>query len=156
MNVMPTLIRRRQDGPPTLAQELLRIEDPFQRLIRQWPLIDLQSEAMDWTPRLDLVEKNDAFVLTAEIPGVEPKHVEVNVEGNVLTVKGEKRSAHDEQGERYQMSERSYGMFERSLTLPRAANPDDIRAEHANGVLHIHIGKRPETQGRKIQVKAGS
>jgi HSP20 family protein len=156
MNVMPTLTRRRQDGAPSMAQDIMRLDEPFQRLWRQFPLLEWQSESMDWTPRLDLIEKEDAFVLTAEIPGVEPKDVEVSIEGNVLTVKGEKRSAHDEKGERYQMSERSYGMFERSLNLPRAANPDEIRAQHAHGVLQIEIGKRPETRGRKIQVKAGS
>lgn len=153
MNVMPTLTRRRQNGGTSMAQDLMRIDEPFQRLMRQFPLWEWSADALDWAPRLDLIEKEDAYLLTAELPGVDPKDVEVNVEGGILTVKGEKRSAHEEKGDRYQMSERCYGLFERSLTLPRAANPEEIQAEQANGILQIKIGKRPETRGRKIEVK---
>jgi HSP20 family protein len=154
MNPIPSITRRRNDGAPSIAMDLMRLDEPFQRMMRQLPVWDLQTEAYTWAPRLDLVEREDEFVLSAEVPGVDPKDVEVNVEGSVLTIKGQKQTAHEEKGERYQLSERSYGAFERSLTLPRSADPEQIQAEHSNGVLRIQIGKRPETRGRKIAVKA--
>jgi HSP20 family protein len=154
MNPMTNITRRRNGGAPSVALELMRLEEPFQRMMRQFPIWDIQNESISWLPRLDLVEAEDHYDLTAEVPGVDPKDVELNVEGSILTLKGDKRSAHEERGERYQLSERCYGSFERSLTLPSAADPEQIQAEHANGVLKIRIGKRPETRGRKIQVKA--
>lgn len=152
MRLTPT-IRRREPGLfPFRDWDLL--EDQMERLMRRLPLAEPSEEPFVWAPRVDFVEENGAFVLTAELPGIDPKDVDIEVEGNTLMVRGEKKIEREHEDERVRLSERTYGSFERSFTLPSSADPDKVDADFRNGVLRIHIQKRPEARGRKIQVQA--
>jgi HSP20 family protein len=152
MQLVPTL--RRPDGGRSLLRDWDRLEDRMQRLMGGMPLWEPTSEAFVWAPKIDFADDNGNFVMTAELPGVEPKDVDIEVEGNVLTVKGEKKTTREHKEERIQVAERRYGAFERSFTLPSSADPEKITAEFKQGVLTVQIAKRPEARGKKIQVKA--
>ena len=107
----------------------------------------------EWFPAVELVEAEGEFVLSAEIPGMTKENVDISVEDNVLTFKGEKKYEHEEEKERMHIRERRYGTFERSFTLPRNVEAGKIKAEYKDGVVEIHMPKAPEAQGRKIAIK---
>jgi HSP20 family protein len=108
----------------------------------------------DWVPAVDIKEEKDAFVIVADIPGVEPKDIEVHMENGMLTIKGEKESEKKEEREGYKRVERSYGSFYRRFSLPDSADPDKISAKSNNGVLEVRIGKQDKVQPRKISVNS--
>jgi HSP20 family protein len=108
-----------------------------------------------WAPRVDIREEDKRFVIEADIPGVDPKDIEVNMDKGVLSIKGERKSEHEVENGKYTRVERSRGMFYRRFALPDSANPDGISATGRNGVLEIEIPKRPETTPRKIDIKTG-
>lgn len=111
-----------------------------------------------WTPRVDIREERDRFVILADLPGIEPGEVEVWMDKGVLSLKGERKAAGGESGEgeggevRFSRIERSTGRFHRRFTLPDSADADGVTASGHNGVLEISIPKRPETTPRRIQV----
>jgi HSP20 family protein len=107
-----------------------------------------------WNPAMSVEETPDALLLTAELPGMSPENVELHVENNVLTVRGEKRDAPAIEGEErsYHVRERSYGSFARSFTLPRSVRPDGITAGLENGLLRVRLPKAPEARSRRIEI----
>jgi HSP20 family protein len=107
-----------------------------------------------WTPSVDLVKKDDALVLRADLPGIEPD--DVKVEGDVLTVSGEHKEETEEEKDNYMRRERRYGSFSRSMTLPRGVTADDIEATSENGVLEltIPIPKPEDKQAVAIKTKS--
>lgn len=109
-----------------------------------------------WTPRVDIREEAQRFVILADLPGVDPQEVEVLMDKGILSIKGERRSEAGQQTDRYSRIERRYGMFHRRFALPDSADPDGITASGRNGVLEISIPKRPETTPRRIQVGTGN
>lgn len=102
---------------------------------------------------MDVAETENEIEITAELPGLEEKDVQVNVADNVLTIKGEKKSEKEETDKNYRMFERSYGSFSRRLELPNGVNPDHIKAHLANGVLKVTVPKPPPAQAKKVEVK---
>jgi HSP20 family protein len=106
----------------------------------------------DWVPAVDIKEADDAFLIVADIPGVDPKDIEVHMDNGVLTIKGEKESEQKEEREGYKRVERSYGSFYRRFSLPDTADPDKISAKSNHGVLEVRIGKQERVQPRKIAV----
>ena len=104
-----------------------------------------------WIPLVDIKEEPDRFVLYADIPGVNPEDIEVQMDKGLLTIKGE-RTSDVEDSERFSRIERRHGSFHRRFALPDSADPDGITATGHNGVLQITIPKRPETTPRRIQV----
>ena len=108
----------------------------------------------DWVPAVDIREEKDAFVILADIPGVDPKDIEVHMEAGMLTIKGEKESEKKEEREGYKRVERSYGSFYRRFSLPDSADPDKITAKSNNGVLEVRIAKHEKVQPRKISVNS--
>ena len=106
----------------------------------------------DWVPAVDIREENDSFVIVADIPGVDPKDIEVRMESGMLTIKGEKESEKKEEREGYKRVERSYGSFYRRFSLPDTADAEMITAKSNNGVLEVRIGKQEQVQPRKIAV----
>lgn len=106
-----------------------------------------------WNPLMDITENDDALMLTAELPGMDEKDVDIEIENNVLTVRGEKKREHEETDERHHIWERSYGSFERSLALPRAVAADKITAKFDKGVLTVTMPKTKEAKGRKIMIE---
>jgi len=105
-----------------------------------------------WIPRVDIKEENDRFVLYADIPGVDPAEIEVQMDKGVLTIKGERRGEATVDTERFSRVERRHGAFHRRFALPDSADAEGISAHGDNGVLEITIPKRPETTPRRIQV----
>ena len=110
----------------------------------------------DWAPPVNVTETADAIIVTAELPGVSPDDVEIQVEENVLTIRGEKHQDRvEEAAERHMhISERFAGSFNRSFTLPRKVDVDGITAEFGDGLLNVSVPKAPETRARRIEVTA--
>jgi HSP20 family protein len=108
-----------------------------------------------WVPAMDLVETDEQFVLTADLPGMTEDEVSIEVERNVLTIAGERTTAHEAKKDGYYRIERSTGAFSRSLTLPEGVDADAVTASFANGVLEIRIPKPVQAQPRRVQIAVG-
>jgi HSP20 family protein len=108
--------------------------------------------AHSWAPAVDIYETENEVVLNAEIPGVDEKDVEIKVEDNNLTLRGERKFEKEAKEENYHRVERSYGSFFRSFALPSYIDQDKIEAEHENGVLRIRMPKRAELKPRKVKI----
>ena len=109
-----------------------------------------------WIPAMDLVETEDHFILRADLPGLSEGDVSIELEDNVLTVSGERKSAHEERKEGYHRVERAYGQFARSLTLPEGVKADDIAASFDRGVLEVRIPKPEERKPRTVSIGVGN
>lgn len=105
-----------------------------------------------WAPMVDIKEESDRFVIYADLPGIDPREVEILMDKGILTIKGERKGESGGQTERYSRVERRYGNFHRRFALPDSADPEGISAAGRHGVLEITIPKRPETKPRRIQV----
>lgn len=116
---------------------------------------DGTSEGMAWAPAVDIGERKDAYLITAEIPGVGAGDVEVSFDDGLLTIQGERHRAKEAGAEQVHLSERRRGRFRRSITLPGHVDADKIAASAQDGVLQILVPKRREDRGRRIQVQAG-
>lgn len=125
---------------------------------RGWPSLqgDEASNIVtsQWIPAVDVKEEADHYVLTADVPGVDPKNIEVTMENGMLTIKGERKSEVTEEKEGYSRIERSCGSFYRRFSLPDTADVEKIRAESKDGVLRLTIPKREAVKARKIEVKS--
>jgi HSP20 family protein len=110
--------------------------------------------AGDWAPKLDVSETKEAMVVTADMPGVDAKEIEIALTGDLLTLKGEKEKATEEKEERYHRVERTYGAFLRSVRLPMAVDGSKVTATFKNGVLVVTLPKTPASKGTTIPVKA--
>ncbi|HEY0719796.1 MAG TPA: Hsp20/alpha crystallin family protein [Gammaproteobacteria bacterium] len=111
------------------------------------------ATASDWVPAVDIKEEQECFVIKADLPGVDPKNIEVHAEGGMLTIRGERDTEKKEERSGYKRIERSYGSFFRRFTLPDTADTDKITAKGTNGVLEIRIPKHEKLQPRKISVE---
>lgn len=107
----------------------------------------------DFVPATNVSETEDALVITQELPGVDPKDVEIGLQDNVLTIKGQKREEKDEKSENWHRVERSYGSFQRSFRLASGVNADKVSADYKNGVLRVTLPKAPEAKRKQIPVK---
>ncbi len=108
--------------------------------------------ASTWSPSVDIYETENALVLAAEVPGIDEKDIEIKIEDNTLSLKGERKFEKETKEENYHRIERAYGSFYRSFTLPHYIDQDKIKAEHENGVLKITMPKKPELKPRKVKI----
>jgi len=108
--------------------------------------------AETWAPRVDIRDEKDAVLVTAELPGVAKDEVSVQLKDGVLRIKGEKHTEKAENENGFYRSERVYGAFERSFTVPDTLDAEKIEAEYANGVLKLTLPKRPEAVARQIAI----
>ena len=108
-----------------------------------------------WAPSVDIFEQEGNLVLKAELPGIEPKDVDVRVENNVLTLRGERKFESEVKREKYHRVERAYGTFSRSFTLPNVVDTEKIKAEYKDGVLQVTLPQREEAKPKQIQVAVG-
>ena len=107
-----------------------------------------------WVPKVDIKEQASEYVVYADIPGVDPKDIEIGMEGNTLTVKGEKKSLKEEKDQHFYRLERTNGKFYRQFTLPENVDADNIRAKAKQGVLAIYVPKaQAKNQQRKIMIE---
>jgi len=147
MNLIP---RKRGNG-----SELASLQTRVNRLFNEFftgtdlPMTEMFGE---WAPALDLAETDTEILVKTEIPGIDPKDMDVAIAGDVLTVKGEKKGEVEEKGKTWHRTERNYGAFQRSITLPCPVDADKVRAEYKNGVLSIMIPKREEARPKPIKV----
>ena len=109
-----------------------------------------------WIPAIDLVETEDHFVLKADLPGLTEEDVHIDVDGDVLTVSGERKSEHEDKRDGYVRIERSYGSFRRSLTLPEGVDADAVTASFDRGVLEVSIPKPEQRKPRRVSIQVGS
>ena len=107
-----------------------------------------------WMPAMDLLESGDAFVLRADLPGMSEEDVSIELEDNVLTLSGERKTEHEDRREGFYRVERAFGAFSRSLTLPRGVDADAVAATFDKGVLEVRIPKPEARKPRKISISA--
>jgi HSP20 family protein len=149
-----------------LHREIDRLFDDFDRGFSGFPFHRSTSAVepfwrreLTWSaaPAVDIAESEKAFELTAELPGMDEKNIEVKVANGGLTIKGEKTEEKEEKKKDYYVNERHFGSFERSFRLPEGVDPDKIEATFKKGVLTVTLPKTPEAQksAKKIAVKAG-
>jgi HSP20 family protein len=154
---MQSLTPRSSRGTPAEPSR-----DPFQTLRQE--INDLFSSfstfpsrawSGDMSPRLDVSETDQELDIDAELPGFDEKDVEVTLAGDTLTIRGERQNGQEDKGKNYRLSERRWGSFTRTITLPFDADPNDVDAKFEKGVLHIAIKKPPSVAAKtaKIPIK---
>jgi HSP20 family protein len=139
--------------------------DPLNQLDRLFqsallnPDADLSAaETSQWVPAVDIREDHNQFVVEADVPGVDPNTIDITLENNMLTIRGERqeeKSTSDDEGSGARRIERAYGAFYRRFTLPDTADPESVKARNDNGVLRIEIGKKEAAQAKRIPVESG-
>jgi len=138
-------------------RDLLSTQDRFNRLFNQafgraFEGGDDELSARTWAPAVDIYETEGNLVVKAELPGVDPKQVEVRVEDNTLYLKGERKFENEENKQNYQRVERAYGTFVRSFALPGSVESDKVAAEYNDGLLTITIPKREEAKPKTVKI----
>lgn len=150
---MKTLIPWRA-GDNFLDQMRSEMDDVFQRFFGLPVESKSNGESSVWAPRVDVSETDKAYLVKADLPGVDPKDVEINVRDGILTVRGEKKEQKEEKHKNYHRVERFVGQFFRSIPLPMGVDEENVQASTTKGVLTVTIPKKPEAQPKKIAVKA--
>lgn len=135
----------------SLQQEIDRIFEDFTQAFPSF-----RGNGGKLTPRTDVTETDKEIEVTAELPGLEDKDVQINLADNLLTIRGEKKSDKEEKDKNYRLVERSYGAFERIIELPNGVKPSDVKATIAKGVLTVTISKPAPAQEKKIEVKSAA
>ena len=146
-----------------LFDDLRSAQDEFVRMTRtpgHWagqfsPQSGTSTANHAWAPALDITERNDAYLVEADLPGTGPEDVEITFQDGMLTIQGERHPAGGTPGEKVHRAERRYGAFRRSITLPSHVQSDKIEASAQDGVLLVLVPKAKEAHARRIQVRAG-
>jgi len=150
---MKSLIPARTNGVPLLDQMRDEMDQMFQRVLG-WPVETAkETQLTTWAPLIDVSETEKALVVKADLPGVDPKDVDVTVRDGMLTIRGEKKEEHEEKQKNFHRVERFVGQFFRSIPLPAGADETNVAATTGKGVLTVTIPKKPEAQPKKIAVK---
>jgi HSP20 family protein len=131
--------------PEPFAREIDRVFDAF---------FGQTDQARRWVPPMDLVEAEDHFVLKADLPGLTEEDVNIEVQDGTLAISGERKAEHEAHERGWYRIERSFGSFNRSLTLPDGVDPDGIDASFSHGVLQVRIPKPAERKPRRIAIAA--
>lgn len=155
-NLFP--VRRRHNSEPDvfrdLRSEVGRVFDDFNRIFPTSGSLDLnESERYFTQPRIDIRENDKSIDIVVDVPGVSESDIDVQLEGNKLTIKGERSEEKKEDSTDYKVVERSYGSFMRSITLPFDADPDKVDGKLDSGVLTLSIDKPEELEGKVKTVK---
>ena len=140
-------------------RELSTLQDRFSRVFGGGLPRRERDEELSlgaWIPPVDIVEEKDRILMTAELPGFKENEIEIQMEGGVLTLRGERKSETEKEGRTFHRMERSYGQFVRSFTLPNNVDRERIKANFANGLLEIELPKLEEAKPRQIKIAAGS
>jgi HSP20 family protein len=114
------------------------------------------KEGREWLPSLDVAETKNEIVVKAEVPGLDPKDIDISLSDGLLTIKGEKKQEREEKEENYHLVERSYGSFTRSIRLPNEVQSDKIKASYKNGVLKVVLPKSEEAKKKEVKIKVES
>ncbi|MCK6460959.1 MAG: Hsp20/alpha crystallin family protein [Planctomycetes bacterium] len=141
------LIPREWEEYPTLTG----LRRQMNRLFEYFPTGE--EPGFEWWPAVNVAETPETVVVTAELPGLEPKEIEISVVGDTLTIRGEKRIEREEKGKTWYRREIAGGKFTRSFTLPASVDAEHVDATSKAGILTITLPKRAEAKARKIEVK---
>jgi HSP20 family protein len=145
MNLVPWRTSRELTS---MRREMERLWDRF---FSETPLANPFLE--EWQPKADITETKDAIVVKAELPGMEPKDIEVTISGDILTIKGEKEKEEEKKDEKYHYTERYRGSFERSFRIPAEIQEDKIEASFDKGILTVTLAKTAEAKTKEIKVE---
>lgn len=140
-------------------RDFMSLQDRMNRLFDERLRTGARSEESltgTLVPPVDIYETEHAIVLEADLPGLDLNDLDLRVENNTLTVRGERKPSGDVREENYHRMERGYGVFTRTFALPNTVNPDNINAGYNNGVLQITLAKREETKPKQIRVQVQS
>jgi HSP20 family protein len=146
---------------PVRTRELGSIQSEFNRLFNSFfdtPTVAARGGApvSRWVPAVDVVESDSYFVLRADLPGLSQDDVNIEVDHDVLTISGERKSEHEERSDGYYRVERRSGSFRRSLALPEGVDADAITATFDKGVLEVSVPKPEQRQPHKVQISIGT
>ena len=136
--------------------------DPFREMTSLQGQVDRLVDSMwsgrqqSWVPAVDVFDERDAVVLKAELAGMKPDDIQIEVEDNVLTIKGERAFNEKVDDERYYRVERRFGSFQRSLALPQGVKADETQAAYEDGILEVRVPKAAAEQPRRIEVRAAA
>lgn len=160
MNLIPWRSKQNksaQGGEITLPGLRDELDNLIDRFFQDPFALSLADTFRGWGGglRTDLAESEDEVVVRAELPGVDPKDVEISVANGMLTLSGEKKAEHEEKRQDYHYAERQFGSFHRSVQLPPYVDPNKVDATFKNGVLTVTIAKQPDAKPRKIKVNVG-
>ena len=115
-----------------------------------------ESNLTTWAPAVDILETEHELVVKADLPDIDPKDLDIRVENNILTIRGERKFEKQVNENNYLRVERAYGSFARSFSLANSVNSGAIKADYQNGVLTLHIPKREEAKPKQIKVNVGT
>jgi HSP20 family protein len=137
-----------------IFRDPVQFRDDFARLFGQagFPTGTEELNA-GWAPAVDIYEDNEGIMVKAEVPGVDPKDIDVKIENGVMTLRGERKLEKEDKKENYTRMERFYGSFMRSFTIPQQIDAEKVRAETKNGVLNLFLPKKAEAKPKQISVK---
>jgi HSP20 family protein len=133
----------------SLRREMDRLFDRFFE-----PLPEDLVALGEWSPKVDVSDTKDAVVVKAEVPGIDPKEIQVSLQDQMLTIKGEKKQEKEEKDSHYYRMERSYGAFVRSIRVPAPVDGAKVSATFKNGVVTVTLPKTPAAKGTTIPVKS--
>ena len=137
-------------GTPTLQDQINRLfNDAFERTGQE-------SNLTAWAPAVDIYENEHELVVKADLPDIDPKDLDIRVENNILSIRGERKFEKQVSEDNYLRVERAYGSFSRSFSLANTVNADGIKADYQNGVLTLVVPKREEAKPKQIKVIVGT
>jgi HSP20 family protein len=136
----------------TIQREM---DDLFRRVFGGFSTAGLfkRETRAEWCPDVDCFMKEGSLVVHADIPGMEPKDVDISIAGNVLTIRGERKAEWEEKKEGYLFHEASYGSFSRSLTLPEGVDTTKVHASYRNGVIELTMPAKAEALPKKVKIE---
>jgi HSP20 family protein len=114
------------------------------------------ADLATWAPPVDIYETENELVVKADLPDLQDKDIDVRVENNMLTIRGERKFEKDVNEDNYLRVERAYGPFTRSFSLPNTVSSESVRAEYRNGVLSLHMAKREESKPKQIKISVSA
>jgi HSP20 family protein len=136
-------------------REVVALQNRMNSLFRDFNETDNPLTTASFVPAVDIYEDAKKVVLKLEVPGMEEKDLDIRVENNTLTVKGERKFEKDEKEENFHRIERRYGSFYRSFTLPTTVDTENVQASYNAGILKLDLNKKPEAQPKQIKVNFG-
>ena len=140
------------------SRGLTSLQDQLNRLFEDNFIRDRSGHAdlATWAPPVDIYETQNELVLKIDLPDVQDKDIDVRVENNMLTIRGERKFEKDVDEDNYLRVERAYGSFMRSFSLPNSVTSENIRAEYRNGVLSLHMAKREESKPKQVKISVSA
>jgi HSP20 family protein len=136
-------------------REVVALQNRVNNLFREMNDGDSPLTTASFVPAVDVYEDSKKVVLKLEVPGIDEKDLDIRVENNTLTVKGERKFEKEEKEENFHRIERRYGTFYRAFTLPSTVDTEHVQANYQNGILKLELSKKPEAQPKQIKVNVG-